>query len=99
MFVTISLYHAKAGEEDAVIALHEEWQRHLRPRVKGNLSAELLRNIDASHEFIAIMRYENQEAAHVLASDPDQGVWYQRLVSLTERAPVHAKYQSEWEVR
>ncbi len=99
MFVTISLYHAKAGEEDAVIALHEEWQRNLRSKVKGNLSGELLRNIDASREFIAIMRYENQESEQILASDPDHGVWYQRLISLTDGPPSHAKYQKEWEVR
>ena len=25
MFVTVSIYRAKAGEEDAIIALHEDW--------------------------------------------------------------------------
>ena len=27
IFVIVSTYRAKAGEEDAIIALHEDWQR------------------------------------------------------------------------
>ncbi len=45
MFVTMSTYKAKAGEEDAIIALHEDWQRHQQSRAKGYLSGELLRNV------------------------------------------------------
>jgi len=35
MFVTVSTYRAKAGEEDAVIALHEDWQRNQQARTQG----------------------------------------------------------------
>jgi antibiotic biosynthesis monooxygenase (ABM) superfamily enzyme len=99
VFVTISTYHVKAGEEDAIIALHEDWQRNLHARAKGHLSGELLRNIEISQDFIAIMRFENQEAAQELENDLEQEAWYQRLMSLTEHMPVHTKYQSEWQVR
>ena len=44
MFVTVSMYRAKAGEEDAIIALHEDWQRTLQSKARGYLSGELLRN-------------------------------------------------------
>ena len=96
MFVTLSTYRAKAGEEDAIIALHEDWQRHQQPRARGYLSGELLRNVEASHEFIAIMRFESQESAQALANDPLQKAWYQRLVSLTEHMPIRTEYTSEW---
>src|ERR1700720_1997786 len=78
MFVTLSTYLARQGEEDAVIALHEAWQRHQQPHAGGYLSGELLRNVEASREFIAIMRFESQEAAQVLANDPDRETWYRR---------------------
>ena len=97
MFVTVSTYKAKAGEEDAIIALHEDWQRHQQPRATGYLSGELLRNVEASDEFIAIMRFENQESAQALANDPEQEAWYRRLLSLTELAPSRAEYASEWQ--
>lgn len=97
MFVTLSTYQARLGEEDAVIALHEAWQRHEQPNARGYLSGELLRNVMASHEFVAIMRFENQEAAQALANDPERETWYRRLVSLTEHMPNRTEYTSEWQ--
>ena len=97
MFVTVSTYKAKAGEEDAIIALHEDWQRHQQSRAKGYLSGELLRNVEGDREFIAIMRFESQEAALALTNDPERKAWYQRLVSLTEDTPIRTEYTSEWQ--
>jgi len=97
MFVTLSTYQARQGEEDAVIALHEAWQRHQQPNARGYLSGELLRNVMTSREFVAIMRFENQEAAQALANDPERETWYRRLVSLTEHMPNRTEYTSEWQ--
>ena len=96
MFVTVSIYRAKAGEEDAVIALHEDWQRNQKVKAQGYLSGELLRNIQAPHEFVAIMRFENRAFAQELANDPEQNAWYRRLVSLVENVPAITEYNSEW---
>lgn len=96
MFVTVSTYRAKAGEEDAIIALHEDWQRHVQPRATGYLSGELLRKAEDSREFIAIMRFESQEPARTLANDPEHDAWYRRVVSLTESVPLLTEYTSEW---
>jgi heme-degrading monooxygenase HmoA len=97
MFVTLSTYQARQGEEDAVIALHEAWQRHQQPHAKGYLSGELLRNVAASREFISIMRFEKREAAQALENDPDRRIWYRRLVSLTEGISIRTEYTSEWQ--
>jgi len=96
MFVTVSIYRAKAGEEDAIIALYEDWQRNRQSRAKGYLSGELLRNVGDAREFIAIMRFEDQESARALANDREQDAWYRRVVSLTENVPVLTGYTSEW---
>ena len=64
---------------------------------RGYLSGELLRNVMASREFIAIMRFENQEAAQALANDPERVTWYRRLVSLTEGISICTEYKSEWQ--
>ena len=97
MFVTLSTYQARQGEEDAVIALHEAWQRHQQSQARGYLSGELLRNVMASREFVAIMRFETQEAAQALANDPEQKAWHQRLIRLMENAPIITEYMSEWQ--
>ena len=97
MFVTVSLYRAKAGEEDAIIALHEDWQRHQQLQARGYLSGELLRNVDASRQFLAIMRFQSEEAAQALANDPERVTWYRRLVSLAEGISIRTEYTSEWQ--
>lgn len=96
MFVTVSAYRARTGEEDAIIAIFENLQGDQQLRAKGYLSGELLRSVEDLRQFIAIMRFENREAAHALANDPEQDAWYQRVVSLTENAPVVNEYTSEW---
>jgi len=96
MFVTISIYRAKAGEEDAVIALHEDWQRNQQAKARGYLSGELLRNIQTPREFVAIMRFESRAFAQELENDPERNAWYRRLVSLVENMPVLTEYTREW---
>jgi heme-degrading monooxygenase HmoA len=95
MFVIISTYQARAGEEDAIIALHEHWQRTLQPRVEGYLSGDLLRNIENIREFVSIRYFESQQAAEGLANDPEQHAWYQRVMSLTEDKPITTRYTCE----
>ena len=94
MFVTIHKYQARAGEEDAIIALHENWQRTLQPRAEGYLSGSLLRNVENLQEFVSILYFESQEAAEGLANNPEQGAWYQRVVSLTDDMPTTIRYIS-----
>jgi antibiotic biosynthesis monooxygenase (ABM) superfamily enzyme len=96
MFVTVSTYKAKAGEEDAIIALHEDWQRTQQARTRCYLSGELLRSVNDAGQFIAILRFASQESARALANDPERKAWYHRLVSLSEHLPVLTEFTSEW---
>jgi heme-degrading monooxygenase HmoA len=96
MFVTVSTYRAKAGQEDAIIALHEAWQRTQHARTRGYLSGELLRSVSDAGQFIAILRFVSQESARALANDPERKAWQQRLASLIEHLPELTEYTSEW---
>ena len=96
MFVTVSTYKAKAGEEDAIIALHENWQHNQQARAQGYLSGELLRSINDAGQFIAILRFASQESAIALTNNPERKAWSQRLASLLEHLPVLVEYTSEW---
>jgi hypothetical protein len=98
VFVTVSTYRAKAGEEDAIIALHEDWQRKQGLKAKVYLSWELLRNTEAPSEFIVIAHFESEELARAMADDLNQDAWYFRLMSLIEEGPVCTDYRSEWQL-
>ena len=96
MFVIVSTYRAKVGEEDAIIALHEDWQRKQGLNVKVYISWELLRNIETPYEFIVITHFESEELARAMADDLNQDAWYSRLVSLLEQGPEDTRCISEW---
>ena len=92
----VSTYRAKPGEEDAIIALHEDWQRKQSLKDKVYLSWELLRNTEAPREFIVIAYFASEELARAMADDLNQDAWYLRLVSLIEDGPACINYQSAW---
>jgi heme-degrading monooxygenase HmoA len=96
LFVIVSTYLAKPGEEDAIIALHEDWQRKQGNKAKVYLSWELLKNIEAPREFIVIAYFESEEQARAMVNDLNQHAWYLRLVSLVEDGPACINYQSVW---
>ena len=96
LFVIVSTYRAKPGEEDAIIALHEDWQRKQNLKDKVYLSWELLRNIEAPSEFIVIAYFASEELARAMVDDLNQDAWYLRLVSLIEEGPACINYESAW---
>jgi len=96
-FIVVCTYRARAGEEDAVVALHEDWERTLRARIKGCLSGELLHSVHDPRAFIAIVRYADEATARAAASDPEQAAWQQRLASLTEMGVTYDEYRCAWQ--
>lgn len=99
MFVIVSTYQAKVGEEDAIIALHEDWQRTQGPKAIAYISWELLRKVNSPREFIAIAYFSSEELAKAAESDLKQDAWYGRLVSLIEEGPIHTDCIREWQLR
>ncbi len=98
LFVTISTYRAKPGEEDAIIALHEDWQRKQGSKAEIYLSWELLRNIEAPREFIVIAYFKSEELARAMVDNLNQDTWYSRLVSLIEEGPNWTVCRREWQL-
>jgi quinol monooxygenase YgiN len=96
MFVTVYTYRARAGEKDAIIALHEDWQRTLRSKVRGYVSGELLTDIRDPQLFVEIARYESEAAARSVAEHPEQIAWCRRLTSLTKAGPACTTYRRAW---
>jgi hypothetical protein len=98
MLVVVSTYRAKIGEEDAIIALHEDRQRNQDLKVRSYLSWELLQKIENPSEFIDIARFPSEELARSAASDLEREGWYDRLVSLIEGGQIRTDYTSVWQL-
>ncbi|MDP9382572.1 MAG: antibiotic biosynthesis monooxygenase [Chloroflexota bacterium] len=95
-FVQVLVLRARHGEEDAVVALHEDWQRRLRGRTNGYLYGELFTRPNDPSTFISVARYESEEACRAAADDPEQAAWYSRLVSLLDSKPCNVDLRSAW---
>ena len=96
MFVIVSTYRARAGEEDAIIALHEEWQRSQNTNAALYHSWELLWKIDALREFISVAQFADEQQAQIAIKALAKDAWYGRLVSLTEGGPTQTQCTVAW---
>ena len=96
MFVVVSTYRAKVGEEDAIIALHEDWQRNQGFTCRNYLSWELIQQIENPFEFIAIVHFPGKAEALAAAKDLEREGWHDRLLSLTERDQTHTDCMIVW---
>lgn len=97
MFVTILTFRARSGEEDAVVALHEDWEHHRRQRANGYLSGQLLIDKGDPRSFIVITHYAHQAAAQAALCDPEHDAWYRRLASLAEGEPSRMDCRLAWQ--
>ena len=97
MFVVISTYRAKVGEEDAIVALHENWRGKQGSQTKTYISWKLLSKIGAPREFIDIAHFENEELARAMMNDLHQDAWYLRLQSLVEEGSISTDCKCEWQ--
>jgi quinol monooxygenase YgiN len=95
-FIHVLMFRARRGEEDAVVALHEDWQRRLRPRTSGYRGGELFTRPDDPSVFVSVARYESEAACLAASQDPEQDAWHNRLLSLLDEAPSIVDLNSAW---
>jgi hypothetical protein len=99
VFVSVATYQARTGEEDAIIALHEDWERKLGSSAERQFSCELLRGIADSGKFITLVYSAKKETAQAVIDHLKQNALHSRLVSLIEEGLHFNDYILEWQLR
>jgi hypothetical protein len=87
MVITVVHYHVRSGEEDALVALHEDWRRAHDVLPPGLVSGELVRDHADSCAFTAIVRFRDDAAANATAEWFESNGWNQRMRSLCTTMP------------
>ena len=95
LFVTLTHGRACAGDEDAVVALHEEWVRRCASK-SGLLSSEILVDPVDPQVFVAISHFADRAAAERSLDDPEHSAWRRRLATLSEAQLVQRDMLSLW---
>ena len=88
MFGSIAVVRPKAGKEDQVVALFEEWWTVRTPQVVPEaIAGHVFRLVDRANEIMVPVVFETREAYEANANDPAQSYWHRRLVALLEEEP------------
>lgn len=99
MFVSVLTYRIRPGDEDAIVALHEDWHRRRQAHPPGFLSGELLHSLIDPQTFIQVIRFEDQAAAEAASRLPEWSSWERRIRSLSVLEPgvdlCHSAWQAE----
>lgn len=95
VYVTLTCGRARPGEDDAIVALHEDWARRRSGDV-GLLSSEILVDPADPRAFVAISHFVDQAAAERSLSDPEHNAWRRRLASLSDGQLSERDMVSQW---
>jgi quinol monooxygenase YgiN len=78
----------KAGHEQALIELNQEWQRVRKPSVKGAVGAYILRPDNKKDEMLLFAIFEDRQTYRANADDPEQDRWFRRVREHLESDPL-----------
>jgi hypothetical protein len=85
MYGSVFRMRPKAGKEQDVIAIMEEWERERAPNVRG-YKANFLYKLENGGLMGAAI-FESKHDYFANAEDPEQDAWYTRLRDLLEDDP------------
>ena len=87
MYGTIARMRPKAGHEQEVLDLMEQWNRERKPKVHGAVGSYMLRPDRDPHEVVLMAVFETREMYRANADDPEQDRWYRQLREQLETDP------------
>ena len=87
MYGTVARMRPKAGQEQALIALMNDWQRERKPKVKGAVAGYLYKPDSGSGELIMAVVFQDKATYTANAEDPEQDRWYRRMRELLAADP------------
>ena len=87
MYGSIFRMRPKAGHEQAIAEMVEQWHRERRPKVEGYVATYLFRPDNRPGEAIGVAVFASREAYRKNADDPDQDRWYRQMREHLEADP------------
>jgi quinol monooxygenase YgiN len=88
MYGTIARVCPKPGQESAVAASLEEWDKTQRPIVKGALVGYLFKPDKSPDELVMVAIFADKESYDANAMDPAQDEWYRGFRQHLQADPV-----------
>jgi quinol monooxygenase YgiN len=87
MYGTIAHMRPKAGHEQQIQDLLDQWNRERKPKVKGTRGGYVLRPDRNPREVVLVAVFEDRETYRANADDPEQDKWFRQLREHLEADP------------
>lgn len=81
----IQVIKGRVKDADAMRAAGDRWQAELQPGAKGWLG--ITSGVADDGTYVAVVRFESQEAAEANAARPEQSSWWEETSKLFDGAP------------
>lgn len=88
MYGTVARIKPKAGQEQALIDLMNQWEKESRPATKGAIAGYTFKKVDDPSEWIIVAVFADKASYTANADSPAQGAWYQKFRALLDTDPV-----------
>ncbi len=88
MYGTIARLHVKPGEEQAVIALMDEWKRERASKASGFSNGYVYREDVKPETLNLVVAFDSQQDYQGNAESPEQDRWFQQVRSHLVDDPV-----------
>ena len=85
MFGTVAYICPKAGQQQAVVDLMQEWES--TPKVKGAVGGYMFKPEKSPGELITVAVFQDRESYFANAEDPEQDRWFRWIQELLEADP------------
>jgi heme-degrading monooxygenase HmoA len=82
-----SYVRPKAGHEQQIQDLLDQWNRDRKPKVKGTRGGYVLRPDRDPREVVLMAVFENRDTYRANADDPEQDKWFRQLREHLEADP------------
>lgn len=79
MYGTVAKIQVKPGRDVELLELFDEWDRDLKPKVKGAMGGYTYRLDEDPNTFIMTAVFKDKATYDANADSPEQDKWYQRM--------------------
>jgi quinol monooxygenase YgiN len=87
MFVSISRYRVKPGQEQALKDHNEDWKLNVRPETHGFISVQVFSNPKNRLEWTSVATFVDQYSEMLNANSTDHKLWYRRMLEMLDGPP------------
>ena len=87
MYGTVANIRVKAGHEDGLKQLMQQWNAERKPKVQGAMSSYIFQLDSDPLDWILVALFQDKDSYVANAEDPEQDKWFRQLMEHLDGEP------------